>query len=52
MTGFRIEIDLLALVHKAWDELPWHMRLLGLIPGERARIEAAAVRKMTGETHA
>ena len=46
MTGFRIEVDIEALVHQNWKRLPWKYRWLRIIPGVRRRIEAQAVRDM------
>jgi hypothetical protein len=47
MTGFRIEVDIEALVRQNWKHMPWRYRVLGLIPGQRKRIEAIAVRHLT-----
>jgi hypothetical protein len=49
MTGFRIGVDVRGLVHQNWRRLPWRYRLLALIPGERARIEAAAARGLAAK---
>jgi hypothetical protein len=43
----KIEIDLAALVHEEWQNLPRHVRWLWrMIPGGRKRIEAYAVAKL------
>lgn len=46
MSGFRIEVDVKALVHRNWRHLPWKYRWLWLIPGERKKIETLVVNRM------
>ena len=50
MTGFRIIVDIEALVRDAYSQLPWRRRVAIWFKRGKEQVIAEAIKQMTGDT--